>query len=325
MIEAVAMARFDYNQLEPAAQNALQEHKRRLGELTQKTAISLWQMGEVLADAQERLASYNGGGFVRWVEEEAGLSVGTAYRLIGVYKAFEISKLENAGLATSALYLLAEPSTPHEAREEALYRAERGESISHAKAREIVQQYRPLKPALPKKPPLPERPPSPEYREFEREELLPHLHDAGMPDAPQMLSGQCGELPPVSAERKEQARGSLREAIVEQLVACRGGAEVDACADEVMEVLGQSHNNLAISAQFGVALARGPQALSDLTAITVQVSGEYLPKMDRDAYLRARKRTLRLIDSLTFAGCGIYEHELENNQLCYSLLPCEEL
>lgn len=42
---------------------------------------------------------------------------------------------------TSALYVLASPSTPDLVRQEALKRAEQGEAISHAKVKAITKQH----------------------------------------------------------------------------------------------------------------------------------------------------------------------------------------
>lgn len=280
-------------------------------------------MGELLADAQNRLASANGT-FVRWLKQETGLSIGTAYRLINVYKAFAVSNLKTASFAPSALYLLADPSTPVYARTEAIHHATNGTHITRARAQEIVRSYQP--PPMPPRPPrpaLPPRPPSPEYQVFEREELMPHLHDAGIEDAPQMLSGQEVEPQHVPQEKKEQARTSLREAIVSAVRGVDTSDEeaLEAVADEILEVLGQGGGSIAISARIGCALSRGPQSLSDLTAITAWVSGACLSKIERSAYLSLRKRTLRLLDSLTLCdGMVVFEHQLENGQLVYSLL-----
>jgi hypothetical protein len=44
--------------------------------------------------------------------------------------------------APRALYLLAAPSTPEDARHEAIARAEQGEAITHKAAQGIVQDYK---------------------------------------------------------------------------------------------------------------------------------------------------------------------------------------
>jgi hypothetical protein len=313
---------FDYGAIDAPSREALREHAQTLSRLAQNTAVNLWRMGRILADVQQHLSSSNGT-FVQWVKQESGLSIGTAYRLINVHRAFSVSNLETTSFAPSALYLLSEPSAPIAARTEAIQRATNGESITRATAQQIVGQYQVPRPVLPPLPQPPPMPPSPEYRAFEREELMPRLHDTGDPDAPQVLSGQQEELRPVPAVRREQAHLGMKGAIVEAMrgIDTEDEAALGACADEVLEILGQTSGSIAISARLGVALARSPQTLSDLTAITAWVCGECLSAVDRGTYLALRKKTLRLLDSLTLCdGLPVFEHTLSNGQITYSLI-----
>ena len=313
----VEVVPFDYSQLDESAQGALRGHAARLGQLAQDTAVGLWEMGRILADAQERLAAHGRGTFLKWLQQETGLSQSTAYRLIQVHKAFDLPTVGRMAFSASALYYLSTGTIPAPARQEAIRRAEQGETITEQKAREIVEAHRP------EPPPPPRPPPEPEYWEFEREKLLPRLHDAGVPDAPQLLSGKRGEPPLVSEEDRERATGSLREAVLEVLASCRAGADVDGCADEMLEIMGQSSGSIALAAHFGIALARGPLSLVDLVEIACKVQGLRPREMERDDYLRERKRVLRLLDALTFLGAGLFEHSLENRQLVYGLDPGE--
>lgn len=350
---------FNYDQLDTGICATLQSHAAEISRLAQDAATDLWQMGMILADAQERLAAYGNGTFQRWVEAETIVGIRTAYRVMGVYRAFDYANLAQTSFATSALYALSEPSTPVEAWEEAMYRAGRGETITHAKAQEIVATYKP-KPAP--APPLPlER--NDAYQAYERDVLRPQLRDAGKPDAPQMLSGRKEPPRPVSEARKEQARLRLREAILERLVGIRrvvanrihcllgrcGGLAVlndpkyrrararlvaeyddldgddqeELCgeADELLALLGKSANSIAVAARFGVALAQGPKTLNDLTEIAIWTCGESVDGMDRAEYLRWRKRTIRWVDAISYVnGLPAFEHTLESGQICYALL-----
>jgi hypothetical protein len=60
---------------------------------------------------------------------------------MNVASRFKFETVSNLPLATTALYMLAEPSVPDEARDEAVNRAEAGERIGKAKAREIVGRH----------------------------------------------------------------------------------------------------------------------------------------------------------------------------------------
>jgi multicomponent Na+:H+ antiporter subunit E len=97
--------------------------------------------------------------------------------------------------------------------------------------------------------------------------------------------------------------------------------DIGRCASEVLSLLGQN-NNIAIAAHFGRELAGGAKTLADLVSVAACVCGEYVPTMERDDYLRLRKRTLRIVDALSLGGVGlpVYEHKLTNGQIAYSLL-----
>ena len=77
-----------------------------------------------------------------WLKHELRLSPQSAGRLIQVHKlAQERSNLERASLPVSALYLLAAPSTPEEARTEVLDRAEVGE-VSVSEVESVIKAHK---------------------------------------------------------------------------------------------------------------------------------------------------------------------------------------
>ena len=98
-------------------------------------------------------------------------------------------------------------------------------------------------------------------------------------------------------------------------------SQIDAAADEIFNICGQGFGSLAIAARFGVALSQGPQTMADLTGLAIWACNKCQDSMSRDEYLNWRKRTLRILDALTWAGgLCIYEHRLDNGQIVYSLL-----
>jgi hypothetical protein len=307
---------FDYARLDdPPTQDILRQHAERLESLAQDTAVGLWEMGRILADAQDRLSAHGTGTFRRWIESETGLSRMTSWRLINVYRAFDRPSLGQSTFGVTALYLLAAPSTPAEAREEAVRQAQEGRPITPERARSIVKEYWAAHPSADQ----PE--PTPEYREFEREDLLPRLHDAGVESAPQLLSGKQQELQLAPEEQRDGAESKIRQDIIDQFRAFEAGVDIDECVGEILDIMGQTSRNIGLAAQIGIVLAKGPLLLSDLTALAIQASGERVKNLEREQYLAWRRRVLRLIDSLTYSGCNLYEHLLENGQICYSLLP----
>lgn len=102
---------------------------------------AIMTIGQYLTEAKAILGH---GNFLPWIEAEFQMSHDTAKNFMNVWERFgqnpKISEFQ-----PSALYLLASPSTPDEAREEALDRAEKGEKITHKTAREIKEKHAPAK------------------------------------------------------------------------------------------------------------------------------------------------------------------------------------
>jgi hypothetical protein len=132
---------FDYNQLEKTTGDTLERLAHEITEVTNHAAI---EVGKRYAEAQDLLADHDGGVFVLWLTSETPHSIKTAYNLINVYRQFggfvNFTKLD---IGDSAAYVLAAPSTPDRAREEAIERAESGERITHSRAQQIIEQYKP--------------------------------------------------------------------------------------------------------------------------------------------------------------------------------------
>jgi Protein of unknown function (DUF3102) len=78
------------------------------------------------------------GGWLPWIETEFGWSDKTAQKYMMVAKSFGKIELSSDLLAPVALYALAAPDVPEDARAEAVGRAEAGELITKAEAEEMV-------------------------------------------------------------------------------------------------------------------------------------------------------------------------------------------
>lgn len=103
-----------------------------------RTTRNIIEIGEKLIEVKERLGH---GLFGEWLRGEFALSADTAERYINVAK--RLGDIPHgAEFEAKALYLLASPSTPEEARTEALELADKGETISHSKAKEIVERHK---------------------------------------------------------------------------------------------------------------------------------------------------------------------------------------
>lgn len=131
------IAQFDYQQLDTETRIAIQQRTGEIKALMKRTAQDIIEIGQKLIEVKERLGH---GGFGAWLETEFGWGTTTAWRFMNVAEKF--SNLENLpNFAPSTLYLLAEPSTPDEARREVIDRAQTGERITHTKAKEIVRSH----------------------------------------------------------------------------------------------------------------------------------------------------------------------------------------
>lgn len=150
---------FNYDALEVETRIAVRERTvqvrdeiRRLASLIRQTAETVWALGEKLADVQARLAP--SGQFAAWCEAELpGVSRGMIYNAINVYRAFpDLPTVGSEGeIGMKALYLLAAPSTPPEARAEVLAVARRGQPVRYETAKTVVEQHKPAPtpPAIP--------------------------------------------------------------------------------------------------------------------------------------------------------------------------------
>lgn len=130
---------FNYKTLDAETRIVVQQRTSEISSLMKRTAESIIEIGEKLADVKARLEH---GQFCHWLDSEFSWTIRTAQIYMNVAKQFG-GKNENFSLlAPSALYALAAPSTPEEAREEALEAASQGEHITHKRAKEIVERHR---------------------------------------------------------------------------------------------------------------------------------------------------------------------------------------
>ncbi len=147
---------FNYDDLDTETKIVVQQRTGEIKDLVRTTAENIARIGSKLAEVRNRLN--NGGRFDAWLESEFSWSRRTAYNFIAVHEQFGgDANFAQLDIATSALYLLAAPSTPSTARAEAIERAQAGERITHSAAKEIVQGHQPPPPPRLPDPPPPAR------------------------------------------------------------------------------------------------------------------------------------------------------------------------
>jgi hypothetical protein len=129
---------FDYSALELEQRVVVQQRTSEIKGLINRNAQNTIEIGQKLIEVKARLGH---GQWGQWLKAEFDWSQDTAKRLMHVAKTFDQNP-QFAEFDPSALYLLSAPSTPEEARHEAIALAESGEKITHSKAREIVADHK---------------------------------------------------------------------------------------------------------------------------------------------------------------------------------------
>ena len=134
-----AWKKFDYTALDTSTSQFVQQQTGEIRGLMKRTVESIFEIGQRLIVVKERLGH---GRFGSWLETEFEWSQDTASNFINVAKKFgNLPNFSEFDMAASALYMLAAPSTPDAARDEALARAKAGESITYKAAKNIKQKY----------------------------------------------------------------------------------------------------------------------------------------------------------------------------------------
>ena len=130
---------FNYDQLQTKLADKVRNAADRIRERIKKTVEDIIEVGNDLLTVKEVLPH---GHFLPWLKGEFGWSERSAQNFMSVAEKFKSAKIADLPIQPSAAYLLAAPSVPDEAREKAVEKAEAGEEITFAAAREIVAEAR---------------------------------------------------------------------------------------------------------------------------------------------------------------------------------------
>jgi hypothetical protein len=143
--EAVGQrALFDYAALDQETQVLVRLRASEIKGLAKRVASDIVEIGGKLAEVKDCVGG--NGKFNEWLSSELGWSERTAYNFIAVWQKFHAANFALENVATSALYLLAAPSTPPEAIEVARQIADSGQQVTHGVAKEVVRQAKELAP-----------------------------------------------------------------------------------------------------------------------------------------------------------------------------------
>lgn len=148
--------RWDYNQVSPTDRKAVEDAAVDIlanGQRLQQSAVAI---GERLIGVKRFLPH---GLFGDWCATEFHMSQKTAENMMNVAREFG-DKIETVSILTdSAMYMLAAPSTPEPARQQAIEEAQQtGKSPTKSRVREIIAEHKPG--------PVPQPIPSPTAKEY---------------------------------------------------------------------------------------------------------------------------------------------------------------
>ncbi len=129
---------FDYEKLDTDIRMVVQQRTSEIQNLMRRTNQEIIEIGQKLTDVKAQLGH---GNFGMWLKAEFDWSVRTANRFMQVAESFKLVTVTNLDITASALYFLASPSTPQEARIEALKCATNGEKINYTLAKKIVSAH----------------------------------------------------------------------------------------------------------------------------------------------------------------------------------------
>ncbi len=129
---------FSYGILNLPTRKVVQQRTIEIKSLLRRTAQDIIDIGEKLSEVKQELGH---GQFLDWLRTEFDWSESAARKFMQVYRKFKAVNFTHLNIATSAMYLLAADCTSEAARDEAVQRADAGEVITRAKAKEIVQHH----------------------------------------------------------------------------------------------------------------------------------------------------------------------------------------
>ncbi len=136
-----ARLRWDYSQVAPVDRRTVEEAAVDILANGQRMQESTVAIGERLI-AVKRLLEH--GQFGDWCVTEFGMSQRTAQNLMNIARTFDGKSAEISLLSDSSLALLAAPSTPEPARQQAIDEAQQtGKSPSVQRTKEIIAEHRP--------------------------------------------------------------------------------------------------------------------------------------------------------------------------------------
>jgi len=121
----------------PLDNPALAEHAAEIRRLGKRVVRDVIEIGERLTKCKA-LAGH--GNWLPWLEREFGWTDDTALNFMRAHELAKSRNFRDLNLPISGLYLLAAPSTPKEARDEIIERAQAGETVPVAEVKRTIER-----------------------------------------------------------------------------------------------------------------------------------------------------------------------------------------
>ena len=144
-MSAVSVLAFDYAELLPDQKGKLISLAGQIRKGRQHYIAAVFEVGEAIATAHSILSDHHKGTFAKWVEGECGIEERTAYNYMHAWQTFG-AEGEKITIPATAMYLLSAPEAPEKAAKEAIKLADKGERITVARAKELLEKFRPTTP-----------------------------------------------------------------------------------------------------------------------------------------------------------------------------------
>ena len=116
-------------------QIALAAHADAIRAIGKRVIADVIEIGERLTEAKKLVGH---GGWLPWLDREFGWTEDTALNFMRCHELAKSRNFRDLSLPVSALYLISKPSTPDSARDAVLDLAAKGERVTHAQAKDIV-------------------------------------------------------------------------------------------------------------------------------------------------------------------------------------------
>lgn len=131
---------FSYGELAEQDKTFIKQKTEQIKTLMTRSVNDIIEIGQSLIEVKGRLEH---GQFGAWLETEFEMTSRTARNFMNVATQFKSETVSDLRIATSALYLLASPNTPDEARDAAIEAAQAGERVTKAKAKALINEHKP--------------------------------------------------------------------------------------------------------------------------------------------------------------------------------------